>query len=83
MWDLWWTKWHWERVFPEYFGFPLSMSFHLCSIKMEKQKKLITFITGLHNKPKGCGASVASAAGPFPPKKIKVNRTGHESPEGE
>jgi hypothetical protein len=31
----------------------------------EKQKKLIIFITGLHNKPQGCGASVASAAGPF------------------
>jgi hypothetical protein len=22
MWDLWWTKWHWDRFFPEYFGFP-------------------------------------------------------------
>jgi hypothetical protein len=28
-------------------------------------KKLIIFITGLHNKPQGCGASVASAAGPL------------------
>ena len=34
-----------------------------------KRKKLIIFITGLHNKPKGCGASVASAAGPFTTKK--------------
>jgi hypothetical protein len=37
-----------------------------------KTKKLIIFITGLHNKPKNCGASVASTAGPFtppPPKK--------------
>jgi hypothetical protein len=25
----------------------------------------IIIITGLHNKPQGCGASVASAAGPF------------------
>jgi hypothetical protein len=24
MWDLWWTKWHWNRFFPEYFVFPLS-----------------------------------------------------------
>jgi hypothetical protein len=31
----------------------------------EKRKKIITFITGLHNKPQGCGASVASTAGPF------------------
>jgi hypothetical protein len=30
-----------------------------------KTKKLIIFITGLHNKPQGCGASVASAAVPF------------------
>jgi hypothetical protein len=26
---------------------------------------IVTFITGLHKKPQGCGASVASAAGPF------------------
>jgi hypothetical protein len=44
---------------------------------LEKWKKLIIFlfifITGLHNKPQGCGASVASDAGPFsptPPKKV-------------
>jgi hypothetical protein len=29
------------------------------------QKIIITFITGLHKKRQGCGASVASAAGPF------------------
>jgi hypothetical protein len=39
MWDLWWKKWHWDRYFSEYFGFPLPISLHLCSIKMEKQKK--------------------------------------------
>jgi hypothetical protein len=34
---------------------------------------LIIFITGLHNKPQGCGASVAAAAGPFTTKKtLKV-----------
>jgi hypothetical protein len=32
---------------------------------MEKRIKLMIFITGLYNKPQGCGASVASAAGPF------------------
>jgi hypothetical protein len=31
----------------------------------EKRKKLIIFIKGLHNKPQGCVASIASAAGPF------------------
>jgi hypothetical protein len=30
---------------------------------------IVTFITGLHKKPQGCGASVASAAGPFTTKK--------------
>jgi hypothetical protein len=30
-----------------------------------KTKRLIIFITGLHNKPQGCGASVTSAARPF------------------
>jgi hypothetical protein len=28
MWDLWWTKWHWAMFFSEFFGFPLSISFH-------------------------------------------------------
>jgi hypothetical protein len=66
MWDLWWTKWHWDRVFSEYFGFLLSISFHRCSITMEKQKKP----HHLHHRVpqislQGCGASVAPAAGPF------------------
>jgi hypothetical protein len=36
-----------------------------------KRKKIIIFITGLHNKPQGCGASVAFAAGPFKTKQKK------------
>ena len=32
MWDLWWTTLHWDMFVPEYFGFPLSVSFHQCSI---------------------------------------------------
>jgi hypothetical protein len=71
MWNLWWTKWHWDRVFTEYFGFSLSVSFHRCSITRKKEKKKLNiFITRLHNKPQGCGASVASAAEPFTTKKI-------------
>jgi hypothetical protein len=72
MWDLWWTKWHWDRFFPEYFGFPLSISFHRCSITRKRTKIIIIMfiiITGLHNKPQGCGVPVASAAGPFTTKK--------------
>jgi hypothetical protein len=68
MWDLWWTKWHWDRFFPEYFGFPCQ--FHSTSAPLlGKKKKLIIIITGLHNKPEGCGASLTSAAGPFTKKK--------------
>jgi hypothetical protein len=70
MWSLWWTKWQWDRFFHEYFGFPLSFSFHRCSITQKKlKKKLIIFITGLHNEPQDCGASVASAAGHLTEKK--------------
>jgi hypothetical protein len=29
--DLWWTKWHWQYVLPQYLGFSLSVSFHQCS----------------------------------------------------
>jgi len=32
IWGLWWIKWHRHRFFSEYFGFPLSVSFHYCSI---------------------------------------------------
>jgi hypothetical protein len=35
-----------------------------------KIKNLIIFITGLHNKPQGCGAYVASTAGPFTTKPL-------------
>jgi hypothetical protein len=40
----------------------------------EKWQTLIIFIfiTELHNKPQGCGASVASAAGPFTIKNIGI-----------
>ena len=57
----------------EYFGFPLSISFHRCSITRKNGKKtLFIFITGLHNKSQGCGASVASAEGPFTKIKEKL-----------
>ena len=32
MWELWSTKWHWDRIFSEYSGRPMSVSFHQCSI---------------------------------------------------
>jgi hypothetical protein len=73
MWDLWWKKWHWDRFFPEFFGFAQSVSFHRCSITRKWTKKKIIifiFITGSHNKPQGCSASVASAAGPLTTKKL-------------
>jgi hypothetical protein len=51
------------QVFPRV---PLSISFHRCSITRKRTKIIIIiFIIGLHNKLQGCGASVASAAGPF------------------
>jgi hypothetical protein len=37
-------------------------------------EKLMIFITGLHNKPQGCGASVASAAGPFTKKEEQIKK---------
>jgi hypothetical protein len=43
-----------------------SCQFHFTGAPLQgKMKKLIIFITGLHNKHQGCGASVSSAAGPF------------------
>jgi hypothetical protein len=54
--------------FSEYFSFSLSISFHRCSIT-RKNEKTNNIHQGLHNKHQGCGASVASAAGPFTKKK--------------
>jgi hypothetical protein len=34
MWDLWRAAWPWDRFLSEFFGFPLSASFHLSSILM-------------------------------------------------
>jgi hypothetical protein len=46
-----------------------------------KRKKVIIFITGLHNKPQGCGASVASAAGPFTTQKTHTHNFKNEGEE--
>jgi hypothetical protein len=32
VWDLWWTKRQWDRFFSEFFGFPMSVSFHCGSM---------------------------------------------------
>jgi hypothetical protein len=28
MWNLWWTKWHWDRFYSEFFSYSRSISFH-------------------------------------------------------
>jgi hypothetical protein len=38
MWDLWWTKWHWDRFFSEFFGFASAISFH-CGSPLGWSKK--------------------------------------------
>jgi hypothetical protein len=38
----------------------------------EKRKKVIMFITGLHKKPQGCGASVSICCGALHHKKIPL-----------
>jgi hypothetical protein len=54
-----------QVFFPQYFGFSLVNFIPPVLHYTEKRKKKLIFITGLHNKPEGCGASVASAAGLF------------------
>jgi hypothetical protein len=66
IWDLWWAKWHWEDFFPSTSVFPNQFPSTGAPIKWKnRKKKLIVFPLGLHNKPSGCGASVASVAGKF------------------
>jgi hypothetical protein len=41
MWDLWWTKWHWDRSFSEFFSFPvniISLWLHTHISSGDKQK---------------------------------------------
>jgi hypothetical protein len=73
MWDLWWKKWHWDRFPPPKTSvFPCQFD-STGALLHGKNNKLITFITELHNKPQGCGASVASAAGPFTKTKLNAS----------
>jgi hypothetical protein len=52
--------------FPRVLRFsPLNFIPPVLRYKEKRKKKLIIFITGLHNKPQDCGASVPSAVGPF------------------
>jgi hypothetical protein len=46
----------------------------LLHYKEKQGKELIIFIPGLHNKPHGCGVSVAYAAGPFTTKNLKLEK---------
>jgi hypothetical protein len=57
----------------------LPCQFHSTGAPLDGKtiKTLIIFITGLHNKPQRCGASVASAAGPFTTKKQIVKKNRH------
>jgi hypothetical protein len=47
--------------------------FHSTGAPLQGKTKTLIFITGSHNKPQGCGASVASAAGPFATQKKEIN----------
>jgi hypothetical protein len=44
MWDFWWTKWHWDRYFLEYFGF--ACQFHSTGAPLlgKMKKELIIFL---------------------------------------
>jgi hypothetical protein len=33
-WDLWWTKWHWDRDLSQYLGYLLSVSLRQFSIHL-------------------------------------------------
>jgi hypothetical protein len=63
-------------------GFSPSTSVFRCQfhsngapLQRKTKKNLIIFITGLHNMSQACGASVASAAGPFTHTRIRYRIT--------
>jgi hypothetical protein len=45
MWDLWLTKWHWDRVFSEFFDFPVNIIPPWLSVLID--------ILGMNNRPAG------------------------------
>jgi hypothetical protein len=54
------------QVFPRVLRFsPVNFIPPVLHYSEKRKRKLIIFITGLYNRPQGCGASVASAAGPL------------------
>jgi hypothetical protein len=54
MWDVWWAKWHWGRFHPEFFGFPLPISFH-------REPPYSYIIWGMNNMPiGGCSSETSS-----------------------
>jgi hypothetical protein len=55
-------KWHWDRFSPSTSVFPCQFHSTGAPLLGKTKKNTIIFITGLQNKPQGCGASVASAA---------------------
>jgi hypothetical protein len=61
MWDFWWKKWHWDRFFPDHFGFPLSISFPWCSITWKNEKN---DYLSLHLHHKDCTISLKPAVRP-------------------
>jgi hypothetical protein len=63
-----------EQDFPRVLRFsPVNFIPPVLHYSEKRKTAIIIFITGLHNKPQGCGASVAFGVGPFTtphPKKI-------------
>jgi hypothetical protein len=60
------------QVFPRVLRFSLVSLIPPVLHYLKKREKLLSFITGLHKKPQGCGASAASAAGPFTTQKTSL-----------
>lgn len=67
MWDLWWTKWHWNRFLLENLSFPVSLSFHQCTIFMHLsvtsaflsyQLTVLVMLTKLCQKSLNCNCSI-------------------------
>jgi hypothetical protein len=50
MWDLWWTKWHWDRFFSEVSVFPCQFHSTGAPLLVKRGQKLLIFITGVAQK---------------------------------
>jgi hypothetical protein len=70
MWDLWWTVWHWNQVFSQYFGGFACHSF----IPLNAPQSSPSIIQGWYNKPIDGSSNSEPSSTPAPQTEEKYKK---------